>query len=198
MDAFSHDRYRIDQLVRPVVNLYQVTPVAGDGGLGAPVAFVRQKRMALKEDIRFFADEDENDELFRIKARRVIEVGGRYDVTAADGSRIGILDKLVAKSLVRSTWHILDANEERVALAEERSQFVAAARRLVDLVPYGAFVPIPYHFTISNNGTQLGELRRERSIRDRYTLDLSGDAEQRLDRRLAIALAIGLDAFQSR
>jgi hypothetical protein len=35
-------------------------------------------------------------------------------------------------------------------------------------------------------------------MRDRYTLDLSGDAERTIDRRLAIALAIALDALQSR
>ena len=49
----SADRFEIDQLIRPMVNLYRITA----GGL--PVAFVRQKRMAIKEDIRFFADENE-------------------------------------------------------------------------------------------------------------------------------------------
>ena len=36
------------------------------------------------------------------------------------------------------------------------------------------------------------------TIADRYTLDLSGDPERTLDRRLALALAVGLDALQAR
>jgi hypothetical protein len=39
---------------------------------------------------------------------------------------------------------------------------------------------------------------RKFKLRDQYVLDLSGDHEKRLDRRLAIALAIGLDTLQNR
>jgi hypothetical protein len=39
---------------------------------------------------------------------------------------------------------------------------------------------------------------RKFQLRDRYVLDLSGDTEKKLDRRLAIALAIGLDTLQNR
>jgi hypothetical protein len=39
---------------------------------------------------------------------------------------------------------------------------------------------------------------RKFQLRDRYVLDLSGDTEKVLDRRLAIALAIGLDTLQNR
>jgi hypothetical protein len=35
-------------------------------------------------------------------------------------------------------------------------------------------------------------------VRDAYTLDLSADQERLLDRRLGVALAVGLDALQSR
>ena len=198
-ESFTFDAFRIEQLVRPVVNLYQVTALAPGGmPVGDPVAFVRQKRMAIKEDIRFFADEGETDELFRIKARSVFEVGGRYDVTLPDGARIGVLEKVFGKSLLRSTWRILDSDEREAATAQERSQAVALLRRAIDLAPYGELVPIPYHFTIARDSRVLGELRRERSVRDRYTLDLSGDPGKELDRRTAIALAIALDALQSR
>ena len=197
--AFAHDRFRIEQLVRPVANVYRVTPLAaGDSPAGAPVAFVRQKRMAFKEDIRFFGDEDERQELFRIRARSMLDVRGRYDVTTPDGERIGVLEKVFGRSLLSSTWRILDRFEREVGLAQERSQAVAVVRRVVDLVPYGELVPIPYHFTLLRDGRELGELTRERALRDRYTLDLVGDPDRTIDRRVAIALAVALDALQSR
>lgn len=186
------DRFAIDQLIRPLANLYRIS--AGP----APVAFVRQKRMAIKEDIRFYADESETEELFRIKARSVMEFGGRYDVTTPAGERVGVLGKVFGKSLLRSTWSIMDANEQEVAIAKERSQLWAIVRRVIDAVPYGDFIPIVFHFTIDAGDRHLGDLTRRLGVRDRYDLDLSGDTERAIDRRLAIALAIALDALQSR
>jgi uncharacterized protein YxjI len=199
MDGFEYDRYLVDQLVRPLVNLYRVTPLAaGETPAGGPVAFVRQKRMALKEDIRFYADEDESQELFRIKARQIIEVGGRYDVSVGE-ERIGVLEKVFGKSLLRSTWRILDANEQEVATAHERSYPMAILRRAIDSVPdVGGLIPIPYNFDFLVDGAVVGRMDRKFQLRDRYVLDLAGDTEQRIDRRLGIALAIGLDTLQNR
>jgi uncharacterized protein YxjI len=186
------DRFEIDQLIRPMVNLYTIT------ANGSPVAFVRQKRMAIKEDIRFFRDESESEELFRIKARALMELAARYDVIAPDGERIGVLGKVFGRSLFRSTWSVLDAQEQQLAVATERSQFWALVRRIIDVVPYGDFVPIVFHFRIDQGERHLGDMTRAIGFRDRYTLDLSGDHERTIDRRLAIALAIALDALQSR
>ena len=189
---FDADVFEVDQLIRPVANLYRIS--AG----GRPVAFVRQKRLAIKEDIRFFADESQEQELFRIKARAVFEVGGRYDVTTPEGERIGVLEKVFGRSLLRSTWRIHGPDEVELAIAEERSQAVALLRRVIDAVPYGELIPILFHFTIRRGDEQLGELTRAWGLRDRYTLDLSRDTARTVDRRLAVALAIALDAFQSR
>jgi hypothetical protein len=186
------DRFEIQQLIRPMVNLYTIS------AHGSPVAFVRQKRMAIKEDIRFFHNENETDELFRIKARSMMELGARYDVTAPDGERIGVLGKVFGKSLFRSTWSIMDADEQELAVAQERSLVTAIIRRVIDAVPYGEFVPIIFHFTIDRGETHLGDFTRAIGMRDRYTLDLSGDVDRTIDRRLAIALAVALDALQSR
>src|SRR2546423_14604379 len=86
MEAFDFDRYLVDQLIRPIANLYRVTPLAaGETPAGAPVAYVRQKKLAIREDIRFYADEQETHELFRIKARSGFDIGGgRLDVSAGE------------------------------------------------------------------------------------------------------------------
>jgi uncharacterized protein YxjI len=191
--ALDSDRFEIQQLIRPMVNLYRISSPGG------PVAFVRQKRMAIKEDIRFFSREDEQEELFRIKARSMMELGGRYDVTAPDGERIGVLEKVFGRSLFRSTWRVHDANDQVVGVVQERSLLAAIVRRVIDIVPYGDFVPIVFHFEIhSPEGERVGDLTRAWGVRDLYTLTLAGDPERRIDRRLALALAIALDALQSR
>jgi hypothetical protein len=198
-ERFAHDAFFVDQLIRPIANLYRISTLGPDGASpGEPLAFVRQKKLAIKEDIRFFADETEAEELFRIKARAVFEVRGRFDVTTPEGERIGLLEKVFGISLLRSTWRIYDANEQQVALAQEKSMPIAILRRAIDLVPYGELVPILFQFTILMEEREVGELRRPIGLRDRYILKLGGDPDRRIDRRVAVALAIALDALQSR
>jgi uncharacterized protein YxjI len=200
VEAFDSDRYLVDQLIRPIANLYQVTPLAaGETPAGPPVAYVRQKKLAIREDIRFYADEQETRELFRIKARSVFDIGGaRYDVSVGE-ERIGVLDHMFKQSLLRSTWTVRDGNEDELMIARERSLVGAIARRAIDFVPdIGGWIPIPYNFDFLADGTVLGGMDRKFQLRDRYIVDMGGDHEKRVDRRLVIALAIGLDALQNR
>jgi len=191
-DWLTEDRFVIDQLIRPMANLYRISAA------GSPVAFVRQKKLAIKEEIRFYVDESQTEELFRIKARAMMELGGRYDVTTPAGERVGVLEKVFGASLLRSTWRILDANEQELAIAKERSVPLAILRRVIDAIPYGDFIPVVFHFTIDAGDTHLGDLNRRLGLRDTYDLDLSPDTARVIDRRLAIALGIALDALQSR
>ncbi|HEV7641913.1 MAG TPA: hypothetical protein VGO39_13685 [Gaiellaceae bacterium] len=201
MGPFDYDRYLIDQLVRPIVNLYRVTPLAaGETPAGPPIAYVRQKKMKIKEEIRFFADEAETQELLQIKARTWLDTGGsKYDVIDAQEGTIGLLEHVFGKSLFRSTWRIATPEGEEIAIARERSQPLAILRRVIDFVPdVGGLIPIPYNFDIVRGERVIGRMDRKFQLRDRYVLDLAGDTEKALDRRLAIALAIGLDTLQNR
>ena len=199
MTAIDADRFLVDQLLRPVANLYRVTPLAaGETPAGPPVAFVRQKKLAIKEDIRFYTDESEQQELFRIKARSAFDIGGaRYDVFAGD-EKLGTLEHQFRASLLRSTWRVRGADDAELLVAQERSLPLAIVRRVIDFVPYGELIPIPYKFDLLSGGRVVGGMNRKLQLRDRYVLDLSGDHDRAVDRRLAIALAIGLDTLQNR
>jgi uncharacterized protein YxjI len=201
MGPFDHDRYLVDQLIRPIANLYRVTPLAaGDTPAGPPLAYVRQKKLAIKEHIRFCADEGETQELFHIQAQTWLDTGGsRYDVVDAQDGKIGVLHHVFGKSLLRTTWNVLNAAGAEVAVAQERSQAMAILRRGIDFVPdVGGLIPIPYNFDILSGGQVIGKMDRKFQLRDRYVLDLAADPDKKLDRRLAIALAIGLDTLQNR
>jgi hypothetical protein len=192
-ERFAHDRFFVRQLIKPIVNVYEVSAD------GRPVALVRQKRMVMREDLRAFADQSETEEVFRIKARSVMDIAGRYDVTDGNGTPLGALVKVFGASLLRSTWRVLDTADAPLFIATERSRFVSIFRRLVDIVPFGELLPIPYHFVfLTEDGSELGGLDRVIGVRDQYTLHLEGDPERRVDRRLAVALAIALDALQAR
>ena len=199
-DLLLHgDRFVVDQLIRPMVNLYRVSTADEAGAAVEPVAFVRQARLKLREEIVFHADESQTRELFRFKARQAFDLGGRYDVTEPSGQPIGVLENRFRQSLVRSTWAVLDPVEEAERLlVQERSMPVAVLRRVWGLLPLEVPFLFPYHFDLLEDGAVVGGVERQRSLRDRYLLDLHGVPPERLDRRLAVALAIALDALQSR
>ena len=199
VDPNQHDRFFLIQRIRPVVNRYEFSLAEGE----PPFCFVEQKRFKFKEDIGFFADDTKAVELMRLKARQRFDPVARYDVTGPDGERIGQIQKVFGSSLLRSTYTLYDARGNETATAREKSLAVALFRRLVGFVPYvGNFadwLPIPYHFTISRDGEPLGvQSRRRWRFRDAYDIDLTADSSRTLDRRLVLALAVGLDALQAR
>ncbi len=203
VDPSLHDRFYLSQRIRPMVNQYEVSILGADEkSAGEPVCFVEQARMKLKEDLRAFTDDSKTAEVFRIKAQQVWDPRAKYDVTDPSGQQVGQLRKAFGKSLLRSTWQIFDASGNEIASARERSLFVALFRRLVGFVPYiGGFadwLPIPYHFDYFIGEERIGGLQRILGVRDRYRLDVSGDAERKIDRRVALALAVGMDALQAR
>ncbi|HEU5362399.1 MAG TPA: hypothetical protein VFU56_03610, partial [Gaiellaceae bacterium] len=163
-----------------------MTPLAaGETPAGGPVAYVRQKKLAVKERVNFFADESETQELFHIQARTWLDTGGsRYDVVDVQDGTIGTLHHVLGKSLLRTTWTVANAAGEEIATARERSQAMAIARRAIDFVPdVGGLIPIPYNFDILVDGAVVGTMNRKFQLRDRYVLDLTADPEKALDRR---------------
>ena len=197
------DRFLLRQRWAPMVNRYEFFLPGDDGQPGEPICFVEQKRVTFKEDIRFYADETKSREILRIKARQRFDPAARYDVTEADGTRIGQIQKAFGASLLRSTYLLYDETGDEVARAQEQSLWVALLRRLWDVFPYvGAvsdWVPIPYHFEFKRGDELLGiHYRQPFKFRDTYTIDLSFDAERTLDRRLVLATSVGMDALQAR
>jgi uncharacterized protein YxjI len=197
IDPNDHDRFVLRQRIRLVINQYEFSLTDREPAF----CFVEQARFRFKEDIRFYADDRKTTEVMRIQARQVFDPWATYDVTAADGSKIGEIQKAFGRSLLRSTF-LIHAPGGTVT-AYERSLPVALLRRVVGIVPiigeFGDWLPIPYHFVFERNGQFLGlHKRRFGRFRDVYDIDMSADATRSLDRRLVLAAAVGMDALQAR
>ncbi len=202
VDVTRQDRFVLRQRVRLVINQYGFSVPEGDGE-GEPFCFVEQARFKFKEDIRFFTDEGKGTELLRIKARQRFDPRARYDVTLPGGAPLGAIQKVFGKSLLRSTFTLFDADGEELCEARERSLPTALLRRLVGFLPYvgnvADFLPIPYDFEFRRGDRVLGaNVRRRWSWRDVYDLDFTADPERTIDRRLVLAVAVGMDALQAR
>jgi uncharacterized protein YxjI len=197
----SSDRFLIQQVFRPIANEYRISlPAPGSAEEGEPLLYVKQKKMKIKEDIRFRLSPDDTAHLFMIKSKSVFEVRGRHEVLDAEGQVIGLLEKDFTKSLLRSHWHVRDAAGTELFEAYEASWPIAIVRRVAGLFGEVASLLtwLPFNFVFVRDGEQVGTYRRVMGkLRDRYLMEL-GPGLEGADRRLVLAFAIGLDALQDR
>jgi uncharacterized protein YxjI len=197
----GYDRFTIKQKITMMVNRYEIRSVDANGGDGPVIAVAQQKRMAFKEQVTFYADEARTQPVFGFKARQRMDLAATYDVTDAAGTPIGSFRKEFAKSLLRSTWQ-LTATDGLQATGTERNHSVAIARRLWGVLPIVGDMPSPFlfhfDFTAPDGSIVLSSVRR-RTLRDRYNVELpTAPNGWRLDWRVGAAMAVALDALQSR
>lgn len=197
----SSDRFLIQQVFRPLANEYRISvPAAGSTEEGEAILFVKQKKLKIKEDIRFRLGPDDGPHLFMIKSKTVFEFRGRHDVLDANDALIGQLEKVFGKSLLRSHWRVRDANGNELFEAHETSWVIAIVRRVAEFGPdlLALFQWLPFNFTLRRGGDVAGNYKRVLGkLRDRYLLELEPGFAG-VDRRLLLAFAVALDALQDR
>ena len=190
-------RFFVKQRITLMVNRYEIRVANPDGTEGALMAFAEQKRMKLKEEINFFTDESRTRQVFTFKARQRLDVHAEHDVLDEAGRPLGYVKKQFGASLLRSTWDL--AAPGLAAVGRERSQLIAILRRIWDLIPYigEVWIPFVFHFDFVDAATGQPVMSSERvwAFRDRYEVTVP---DQRLDFRVAAAMAVALDALQSR
>jgi uncharacterized protein YxjI len=197
----SSNRFLIQQLFKPIGNEYRISiPTPGSTDEGQPLLFVKQKKLKIKEDIRFRTSLDDDAHLFMIKSKTVFEFRGRHEVLDANGQVIGLLEKDFARSLIRSHWHVRDAEGTELFEAHESNLLIALVRRFAGFASewLDALQWLPFNFALMENDEAAGTYRRVLGkLRDRYVLEL-GPPLHDVDRRLVLAFAVALDALQDR
>jgi hypothetical protein len=194
VDPNLHDRFFLSQRYDPTANQYDISTLGIDGkSAGEPVCFVHQARMKLREDLRAVTYDSQAVELFRIHEQLLWHFHAKYDVTDSGGRYLGELRRVFGKALLRNGWHIYDASGNHVASARERS----ATRSLLGRFVTGV-LPVSHHFDYFIGEQRIGTLERIPGMRDRYRLDVSGDAGRQIDRRMVLALAVGMEALHER
>jgi hypothetical protein len=169
-------------------NRYELYAANPDGGYGQLMGLAEQKRLAFKEQVTFYSDDSKTRPVFAFKARKAIDLGSGYDITDEVGQQIGFFRKDFTASLLRSTFHVEGPGYQ--GAGAERSQGVALIRRFMDI----PFLPIHFDF-VDTAGKPLLGVERQGTVRDLYTVHVP---DQRVDFRVAAAIAVGLDTLMQR
>jgi uncharacterized protein YxjI len=190
-------RFYVKQRITMMINRYEIRAANPDGSEGQLLALAEQRRMKIKEEVNFFADESKTRRVFSFKARQRLDVHAEHDVFDEYGQPLGMFSKKFGASLLRSTWNLYAPGIE--AVGQERNAFIAILRRIWTLIPYlgDVWVPFLFHFDFTDTRTGAPVMTSEKAIaiRDRYTVTVP---DPRLDFRIAACMAVALDALQSR
>lgn len=192
----------VEQKITAFANQYRVYEADSQGNKGSLLAFAHQKRLALREKIEFFGDENRTQLVFSVQAEKVMDVHGKFIVYNASGDPIGALRKAFKASLLRSTWEMLDKHDQPAVIVRERNKALAIFRRIWGFIPYLGELPffLKYHFDFIDPTDEaiLASYTKTALFYDHYHLEIISDKLASIDWRVMAAQCVMLDALQSR
>jgi len=150
---------------------------------GNLLMYVRQKILALKEDVKIFADEGQTQQLFQIKADRIIDWSAEYHITSTTDGPIGSVKREGMRSLWKATYHIKDAAGNQVGLIHEENPWLKVLDGLLSDIPFlGMFINPAY--LIELRGQPVLYLKKQPAFFEgKFTLEKRGqfsDSEEQL------------------
>jgi len=158
----------------------------------APLLYVRQKILNLREDVRIFRDDSKDEEIFRINTDQIIDIGALYRFTDSRIEQpIGAIKQRGLKTIWRAHYDIMSPNSDTPTheLSED-NPWVKVADAIVGDIPilgmFAGYILHPSYTVHDTNGTPVMQLRKEPSFFERkYTIHLlepgiSAEEEKRL------------------
>lgn len=101
--------------------------------------YVKQKAFKLKEDIRVFSDERQENLLYQIKANKIIDFSASYKVLAADGREtgvreIGVVRRKGMRSIFKATYEVC-RGDTPILIIQEENAWVKVFDALLQQIP---------------------------------------------------------------
>jgi len=169
-------------------------------GLAVGTFLVVSMSLRPRRHVTVFRDDSRREVLLRIfQDQRVAVLARTYTVVTATGIALARLRKTYIHNVVRKRWYVETPLGRRTAMAIEDSIVLSLLRRVLGSL-FGLLRTnfLLVHLDDGSTGVVFGEFNRKFTILDRYVLDLTGDHEQRLDRRVGLALGVMLDTGERR
>ena len=108
---------------------------------GNEVVFVRQRMLKLKEDIQIYSDSSKSEEIFRIKADRIIDFSAHYHFTDSRlDEPLGSIKRKGMRSLWRATYFVSDQNEQQTHHIKEDNPWAKVGDALLGEIPFVGFL----------------------------------------------------------
>lgn len=169
---------------------------------GRLIAYVKQAKFRLKEDIAIFADESQQQLLYRIKADRVLDFNASYSIVTANEQLVGAVRRRGMRSIWKSTYLIIDASGSEVGLIHEENAWVKVIDGLVGEIPFvGMFSGYFFNpaYLVDLRGTTVLYLKKQPAMFEgKFIIEQRGEIAQQ-DEALVLCstiMALLLERFR--
>jgi len=156
---------------------------------GQLLGYVKQKLLKLKEDINVFADEQQTQHLYNIKADRVLDFSANYKFTDNSGNVVGSIKRKGMRSIFKAHYQISDPSGVQSMEIHEESAWVKVIDAVVGELPViGMFTGYffnPAYIVSRTDGTAIARLQKQPAFFEgvfevQKLVDLSDDEEVRV------------------
>lgn len=161
---------------------------------GNVVAYAKQKMFRLREDIRFYADESKQVELFRLATQQIFDWGANFAIIdSATSQPIAFARRKGLKSLWKDEWRVAAPDGRHLGTMHELGGIRALLRRCGEVI--ATFIPARYSLLWGAEGQEVEVAQ----IRERFqfwgdTYDVRRTNETPVDARVMISLVVLADA----
>ena len=158
-------------------------------GSGQLIGYVKQKMFKLKEDINVFADENQTQLMYNIKADRVIDFSAKYNFADASGRSLGSIKRKGMRSIWRANYEVYDQNDNQVLKINEESGWIKVMDALVGELPiigmFTGYMFNPSYIIARMDDSPVARLKKQPAMfQGQFQLEplsqVSGDEEVRL------------------
>jgi len=126
---------------------------------GTDVMYVKQKLFKLKEAINVFSDQSQSNQLYSIKADRIVDFSARYNFTDNQGMNLGAVKRQGMRSLWKASYDVLDGDMVKFHIQEENA-FVKVLDGCFSEIPivgtFSGYVFNPAYLVTRPNGSGSG------------------------------------------
>ena len=159
---------------------------------GQLYGFCEQKRFRIKEDIRLYDDENQNNEWLVIKQRNLVDAWGGFDIfDPKAGLLLGTVRRKFWKSILRTKWQVLDPNGNDIGMLLEDSMAQAIARRV-----FLGILPKKYTLHTMGNDNPITMRQKFNPIIRKLVVNIP--PENNFNRKFIAGLAIVISALDGR
>jgi len=169
--------------------------------LGIALSFVAAFAVGIplsaKRHVTFYRDASKRDRLLEVlQDKKWQPITMTYTVRDFRGQPLAKLAKNFLFNMIRKRWYVYSPDGRLQWVAKEDSVIRSLLRRF--LGPLFGLLRTNFVILRPDSEDVIGEFKRKFTILDRYVLDMSGDPQRLMDRRVAIALGVMLDTGERR
>lgn len=152
-----------------------------------------------KRHISVYTDDTKQHLLLEVlQDHKVNIIRASYSVQDPVHGHIGRFEKNYLWNLLRRRWYVYGPDGNLHMLAKEDSLIMSLMRRVLPPIIAVFIARTNFVMHTPDDPQTIGEFNRRFTLFDKYVLDMSGDREHVLDRRMAIALGVLLDTGERR